>query len=276
MKRMLTGWAFGLIIGQIVLLALQLNDSGFVDGIPDLILWFFLFPFLITAPFGVYEGIRPARSAPWRGPLWALAGFSFLLILILLAVVPSLPSLVQLLLVFLGFMALILALCGLRGAIPKIVPYRPQQLLLLALLLVNASIWQIGRMALAQRPDQARVLLFGADGMDWQILKEILANTRLPNVEEGLKSGCRADLMAGEPLFSPILWTTIATGRPAAEHGLCGRLSDLNASYLRCRRIWDIAEEHGRTCGAVQYLGLWPLGPSPSQFAVPSPFEGGL
>jgi hypothetical protein len=120
------------------------------------------------------------------------------------------------------------------------------------------------------------VLVFCPDGADWGIIDTLIAQGQLPNMSQALAAGCRGDLYGAEPLFSPILWTTMASGRPADQNGFAGHISDLDATLLRCRRVWDIAEEQGLSCGAVQYLGLWPLAKAPSAFAIPSFFEAGL
>lgn len=276
MNHVLIGWAHSLCWGQIILFALLLNDPGWVDGVQDLFLWFFIIPILVAAPFWICDWIRPAKSASRRRLCGAVAGLYPPLAIFVLAFLRALPSLQQLLIAFLSIIALILILNLVREPLFRLKRLHLSPILMAALAVVNFSLWLGNRILWSAESPHPRVLLFGADGADWQIIDALVAKGQLPHIAQGLQSGCRADLMAGEPLFSPILWTTIAAGRPAAEHGLCGRISDLNASYLRCRRVWDIVEARGKTCGAVQYLGLWPLGPSPSRFALPSAFEGGL
>jgi len=127
-----------------------------------------------------------------------------------------------------------------------------------------------------QEFNQTKVILFGVDGADWNIIDELISKGELNNISKTIKFGCKGDLIAEEPLFSPVLWTTIASGRPPAKHGLYGRVSSLNSSMIECRRIWDIAEEFGKSCGIVQFLGLYPLGDSPSAYAIPSYYEEGM
>lgn len=151
-----------------------------------------------------------------------------------------------------------------------------QRWILAGVALINLVIWTGGRFHRSNSGEPHPVVVFGPDGADWQIIDTLAAQGRLPNLSACLQAGCRAELTGAEPLFSPVLWTTMAAGRPAAQNGLAGHLSDLNASLITCRRIWDIVEQEGKTCGVVQYPGLWPLGPAPGAFAIPSFFEGGV
>lgn len=62
------------------------------------------------------------------------------------------------------------------------------------------------------------LLIDGAD-LDDMILPMVEAG-ELPNFRRLMKTGTWGPLATSRPTLSPILWTTIATGKPASEHGI--------------------------------------------------------
>jgi hypothetical protein len=71
------------------------------------------------------------------------------------------------------------------------------------------------------------VIVLGVDGAGWPILDRMVSEGKMPHLAQALASGARATLIAEPPLYSPVSWTTLGTGRPPAEHGI--------TSYAR----WD-------------------------------------
>ncbi|MCU0231255.1 MAG: alkaline phosphatase family protein, partial [Acidobacteria bacterium] len=69
-------------------------------------------------------------------------------------------------------------------------------------------------------PPVARVLYLGLDGMDWEILGPLIARGETPHLGRLAREGVRAELLAYEPIVSPLLWTTAVTGRTPDEHGV--------------------------------------------------------
>ena len=72
------------------------------------------------------------------------------------------------------------------------------------------------------------MLLIGLDGADWEIVDRLASAGRLPNLGRLKREGAWGVLRSEEPLLSPIVWTTIATGRPPADHGIIGFLTERN------------------------------------------------
>jgi hypothetical protein len=65
-----------------------------------------------------------------------------------------------------------------------------------------------------------------------------------------------ATLIAEEPILSPSVWTTIASGKRKEKHGIL----DFNVSslHVRCKRIWDILQEKGYVTGTYGHFVTWP------------------
>lgn len=85
-----------------------------------------------------------------------------------------------------------------------------------------------GRVA-APASKRARVVLVGWDGADWKLLDPLLKEGRLPNLAALVANGRTWNLDTYQPMASPLIWTTIATGRSPLDHGVTGGVTRVNA-----------------------------------------------
>jgi hypothetical protein len=76
---------------------------------------------------------------------------------------------------------------------------------------------EVARTATGELP---RVMLIGVDGADWDRMNPLLAAGRLPNFARLCDGSFRAPLATTKPTWSPIVWTTIATGVREERHGV--------------------------------------------------------
>jgi hypothetical protein len=111
------------------------------------------------------------------------------------------------------------------------------------------------------------IVVIGIDGLDWNLVDPLVAAGRMPVLRRLLEHGARADLLSLVPLEkSPVIWSTIATGRlPAPGEKGRGFLVDTQegpqayASWHRkSRAFWNILSERGRTVTVVGWLETWP------------------
>lgn len=58
-----------------------------------------------------------------------------------------------------------------------------------------------------------RVLLVGWDGADWKLIDPLLERGQMPNLEKLINAGVMGNIASLIPMLSPILWTSIATGK---------------------------------------------------------------
>ncbi|MEO6708922.1 MAG: alkaline phosphatase family protein, partial [Planctomycetota bacterium] len=68
--------------------------------------------------------------------------------------------------------------------------------------------------------DPSRLMLIGVDGADWARIRPLMAAGRLPNFARLCDGAYQAPLATTRPTWSPIVWTTIATGVREDVHGV--------------------------------------------------------
>jgi len=67
---------------------------------------------------------------------------------------------------------------------------------------------------------KSKTLLIGWDAADWMSIEPLLNQGRLPHLAKLISNGISGPLKTLEPKLSPLLWTTIATGKTANNHGI--------------------------------------------------------
>lgn len=64
------------------------------------------------------------------------------------------------------------------------------------------------------------VLLLCVDGAEPAVIRELVAAGELPTFARLMREGTRGPLETLEPTLSPVIWTTLATGRRPEDHGI--------------------------------------------------------
>lgn len=116
-----------------------------------------------------------------------------------------------------------------------------------------------------------KLLIIGWDGADWQIAKPLMERGEMPVLADLVSHGVMGNLSSMEPMVSPILWTTMATGRSPQDHGICGfrepapetelgtRLT--SSTSRRCKAFWNILTQNGINCNVVAWYAGHPAEP---------------
>ncbi|MDP6931505.1 MAG: alkaline phosphatase family protein [Myxococcota bacterium] len=105
-------------------------------------------------------------------------------------------------------------------------------------------------------PSQS-VAVFGIDGGDWQVMEPLMEQGLLPNLLALRDAGRHGVLRSMDPMFSPVIWTTIFSGRSPENHGLVDWFRSDNRNR-RVPMLWDIFGAHGRSSLTVGVPGTWP------------------
>lgn len=136
----------------------------------------------------------------------------------------------------------------------------PAGLLALALAVLLAT--------LACGPDRGhRVLVLGLDGLDPRVIDLLMSEGRLPHFARLRQEGAYGRLRSQRPLLSPVIWTTIATGKGPEEHGIghfvavdqeTGEELPASSDMRRVKAVWNIASQTDRRVAVVGWWATWP------------------
>jgi hypothetical protein len=127
-----------------------------------------------------------------------------------------------------------------------------------------------------------RVLLVGVDGMTWSLLLPLLREGRLPEMAALMERGTFGKLGSLRPTVSPVIWTTIATGKPKEEHGILGFTRrdpsgpggqhPYSSSDRKTKAFWDILGDAGRRVNIIGWWATYPAEPIHGLMVSQTPF----
>ncbi|PIE71901.1 MAG: hypothetical protein CSA22_00345 [Deltaproteobacteria bacterium] len=113
-----------------------------------------------------------------------------------------------------------------------------------------------------------KVLLIGWDGADWNVINPLMDTGKMPHLERLVNQGVMGNISTLYPELSPMLWTSIATGKRAYKHGIYGFIEPMpNGDGIRpitnlsrkTKAIWNILSQEGKKCHVI---GWWPSHPA--------------
>jgi tetratricopeptide (TPR) repeat protein len=116
-------------------------------------------------------------------------------------------------------------------------------------------------------PPPARVVFVGLDGLDWGLLDRCIADGACPTFARMQSEGAWAELRSQEPYLSPLIWTTIATGRPPEVHGVLdfvvtdpatGDDVPISNRFREVPAFWNVLSANGRTVNVVNWWATHP------------------
>ena len=115
-----------------------------------------------------------------------------------------------------------------------------------------------------------RILLLGWDAADWQVIDPLLDAGLMPNLARLVNRGVVGNLATLHPPYSPILWTSIATGKRPTRHGIHGfqeptpdgtAVRPASSLSRTCKALWNIATQQGLTSVVVSWYPSHPVEP---------------
>jgi Flp pilus assembly protein TadD len=112
------------------------------------------------------------------------------------------------------------------------------------------------------------VIVLGLDAADWQILDEYRASGAMPQLDRLVREGRSGVLHSLYLPLSPLVWTTMATGRSPLEHRILdftrfdpqtGAREPITSDERRAKAVWEMASESGLE---VAVFALWATHPA--------------
>lgn len=113
-----------------------------------------------------------------------------------------------------------------------------------------------------------KVLLIGWDAADWKVVDPLLDAGKMPNLARLIDQGVIGNIATLQPALSPMLWTSIATGKRPYKHGIhgfsepdpaSGGIRPVTNLSRKTKAIWNILNQSGKH---TITLGWWPSSPA--------------
>ena len=113
-----------------------------------------------------------------------------------------------------------------------------------------------------------KVLLVGWDAADWKVIRPLMDAGKMPNVQRLVAAGASGQIATLHPPLSPMLWTSIATGKRPFKHGILGfseptldgrGVQPVSNLSRKSKALWNILQQnHLRSV----VIGWWPSHPA--------------
>ncbi|MEA2006146.1 MAG: alkaline phosphatase family protein [Acidobacteriota bacterium] len=110
------------------------------------------------------------------------------------------------------------------------------------------------------------VVLIGLDGADWHIIDPLIKQGKLPNLRKLIEEGSSGVLQTIKPTKSPVVWTSIATGKNMLKHGILDwafvKKNNIEVPYSagerRVKALWNILSEKNQTVCVINWFCTYP------------------
>jgi predicted AlkP superfamily phosphohydrolase/phosphomutase/Tfp pilus assembly protein PilF len=113
-----------------------------------------------------------------------------------------------------------------------------------------------------------RVLLVGWDAADWKVIRPLMAAGEMPHVQGLVENGASGQVATLHPPLSPMLWTSIATGKRPFKHGIHGfseptpdgrGVQPVTNLSRTSKALWNILNQNDLRSVVI---GWWPSHPA--------------
>ncbi|MEY3024301.1 MAG: hypothetical protein RJA16_1127, partial [Planctomycetota bacterium] len=117
-------------------------------------------------------------------------------------------------------------------------------------------------------PNDRKVLVIGWDAADWRAIRPLLEQGKMPNLQRMMDEGVHGNNATLTPVLSPMLWTSIATGKRPFKHGIHGfseptpdgkGIRPITNVSRKVKAVWNILNQCGKKPIVV---GWWPSHPA--------------
>src|SRR5438552_1196485 len=117
---------------------------------------------------------------------------------------------------------------------------------------------------------QRKVLLIGWDAADWEHISPLLEEGLMPTLDAVINRGVMGNLATLQPILSPMLWNSVATGKFADKHGIHGFIEPdpinggarpYSSVSRKCKALWNILTQRGLRSNIVGWWASHPAEP---------------
>lgn len=120
------------------------------------------------------------------------------------------------------------------------------------------------------REERIKVVVLGFDGANWATIDPLIAKGKLPFIKQLKEEGAWASFKTDKPTKSPVVWTSIATGKTMAKHGILDfyflKKNDIQVPFSNSAKrepsLWQMLDEFGLSSAVVNWFVTYP----PDQF----------
>jgi predicted AlkP superfamily phosphohydrolase/phosphomutase/tetratricopeptide (TPR) repeat protein len=121
--------------------------------------------------------------------------------------------------------------------------------------------------------DKARprkILLIGWDAADWEHITPLLEEGLMPTLDAFINRGVMGNLATLQPILSPMLWNSVATGKLADKHGIHGFIETdpvnggarpYTSTSRKCKALWNILSQNGLRSNVIGWWASHPAEP---------------
>ena len=123
---------------------------------------------------------------------------------------------------------------------------------------------------MAEVSQQRKVLLIGWDAADWEHITPLLEEGLMPTLDSLINRGVMGNLATLQPILSPMLWNSVATGKLADKHGIHGFIEPdpldggarpYTSTSRKCKALWNILSQSGLSSNIIGWWASHPAEP---------------
>jgi tetratricopeptide (TPR) repeat protein len=112
-----------------------------------------------------------------------------------------------------------------------------------------------------------RAVLIGIDSADWTMIDPLIEAGRMPNLARLKARGAWGEIETLHDIpLSPVIWTSVATGKTADEHGISWFMVDrpdgtrvpVRSTNRKVAAIWNILAREGKRPGVLGWWATYP------------------
>ena len=115
-----------------------------------------------------------------------------------------------------------------------------------------------------------KVLLIGWDAADWKIASPLLDSGQMPTLDGLINEGVMGNIATLQPILSPMLWNSIATGKRPHKHGIhgfmepdphSGGVRPVSSTSRKVKALWNILTQRGYKTHVLGWFAGHPAEP---------------